>query len=620
MQGWRNAGMPLRPSPARSPASPTSAAAAPWHAALWRRLARRPAVSVEVLVLLASAAWALGANLPFLRAALQGRDPGDAAAWGFGAALVVMLLALHTLLLALLCSRWTVKPVLALLTVAAAVALFYMQAFGIYLDPTMLRNLLRTHPAEARELLSPALVLHMAVYAGLPLALLAWVRVSPRRWSRALPLRGALLLGAAAVLLGAGLAVFQPLSSLMRNQRALRYLVTPANLVWSAGAVVAADARGAARPREPIGLDAAPGPSWAARRRPLLLVLVVGETARAANWGLNAGAPGLSPRATTPELARALAQSQGSAGAAGHGRLVNFASVQSCGTNTETSLPCMFAPVGRRDYDEARIRGQQSLLHVLARAGVQVHWRDNQSGCKGVCDGLPADSVQPADAPALCNDGRCLDEALLLDLDRRLENAQGTQLLVLHMIGSHGPSYFRRYPAAFARFQPDCREDDLRRCSVEQVVNAYDNSLLYTDHVLAGAIARLQARAGTVDSALLYVSDHGESLGEHGLFLHGLPFAIAPDVQTRVPMLAWTSPGLERAAGLPEGCLQPAWQRLQAAPLAHDHLFHTVLGLLDVRTALHAPALDLTQGCRMADAALASAAGTTPGATAVAHP
>ncbi len=610
MPGWRNARMPLRRSTALDPASPRFLAAAhapPWHAALRQRLARRPAVPVEVLVLLASAGWAFSANLPFLRAALQGRDAGDAAAWGFGAALVVMLLALHTLLLALLCNRWTVKPVLALLTVAAAAALFYMQAFGIYLDPTMLRNLLRTHPAEARELLSPALALHMAVYAGLPLALLAWVRVAPRRWSRALLLRAALLLGAAAVLLGTGLAVFQPLSSLMRNQRELRYLVTPANLLWSAGAVVAADARGAARPRQPIGQDAAPGPSWAARQRPLLLVLVVGETARAANWGLNAGAPGLSPRATTPELAQRLQQPP----SAGQGALVNFSGVQSCGTNTETSLPCMFAPVGRRDYDETRIRGQESLLHVLARAGVQVHWRDNQSGCKGVCDGLPAETVQPADAPALCADGRCLDEALLHDLDRRLDNAQGTQLLVLHMIGSHGPSYFRRYPAAFARFQPDCREDDLRRCSVEQVANAYDNSLLYTDHVLATAIARLQARAGTVDSALLYVSDHGESLGEHGLFLHGLPYAIAPDVQTRVPMLAWTSPGLEHAAGLPGGCLQPAWQRLKAAPLAHDQLFHTVLGLLDVRTALHDPALDLTQGCRTAVTTVTTAS-TTP--------
>jgi lipid A ethanolaminephosphotransferase len=263
----------------------------------------------------------------------------------------------------------------------------------------------------------------------------------------------------------------------------------------------------------------------------------------------------------------------------------------------------MFAPVGRRHYDEDHIRGQQSVLHVAARAGVGVHWRDNQSGCKGVCEGLPQEALTAQHVPGLCPQGLCLDEALVHDLDRRLAQAQGTQLWVLHMIGSHGPAYHRRYPAAFARFQPECRHDDLRRCSLAEVTNAYDNSLLYTDHVLAAAVAKLQAQAQRVDSALVYVSDHGESLGEHGLFLHGLPYAIAPEVQTRVPMVMWFSPGLERAAGLKPGCLAPALRQQAGRGLAHDHLAHTLLGLLDVRTALHAPGLDLTWTCRGTHAA-----------------
>ena len=195
---------------------------------------------------------------------------------------------------------------------------------------------------------------------------------------------------------------------------------------------MAGDLRGAAQPRQPIGLDAAPGPSWAQQSKPRLMVLVVGETARAANWGLNGYA-----RQTTPELARL--------------PVINFGAVQACGTNTEVSLPCMFAPVGRRDYNEQRIRDSQSLLHVLARAGVDVHWRDNQSGCKGVCDGLSSENVRSSNPPGLCSDGQCLDEALLADLDRRLDRLQaqrsGTQLLVLHMLGNHGPSYFRRLAA-----------------------------------------------------------------------------------------------------------------------------------------------------------------------------
>ena len=166
------------------------------------------------------------------------------------------------------------------------------------------------------------------------------------------------------------------------------------------------------------------------------------------------------------------------------------------------------------------------------------------------------------------------------------------------MLGNHGPSYFRRYPEAFARFQPDCREDDLRRCNVAQIVNAYDNALLYTDHVLASAIAKLKARARKVDAALVYVSDHGESLGERGLFLHGMPYAIAPDVQTRVPMIMWFGDGFERASGLEAGCLLPALAQAARGTVAHDHLFHTVLGLLDVRTGIAEASLDLSRPCR----------------------
>ncbi len=546
----------------------------------------------ETLWLLASLWWVLTANAPFLAAALQGRNLVHGGTWALGLALGAALVALNMLLLGLLSPRWAVKPVLAVLTVATAVSGFYIQRFGTYLDPGMVRNLLRTDLAEARELLTLPLLGHLALFAGLPLLLLWRVRLAPRSWRRALGLRLALLVAASLVLLGAVLAAYQPLSALMRNHKELRYRITPANLLWSGAAVLVADARGAAQPRQPIGLDAVPGPSWAQRRKPLVLLLVVGETTRAANWGL-AGAA----RQTTPELA-ALQQ-------AGE-PIQDYGAVRACGTSTEVSLPCMFAPVGRRDHDEARIRGQESLLHVAARAGVAVHWLDNQSGCKGVCDGLPQASTAGRDSP-LCSEGRCLDAELLADLGARLLQAQGTQLWVLHLLGSHGPSYFRRYPPAFARFQPACTQDDLSRCSAEEVANAYDNSVLYTDHVVASAIRRLQARAGEVDSALLFVSDHGESLGEHGLFLHGVPYAIAPDGQTRVPMLSWTSPGLEAAVGLRPGCLQPTLARRAQAGVAHDHLFHTVLGLLDVQTEVRENDWNLAQGCALA--ALAAPAG-----------
>ena len=537
-------------------------------------------VTSHQLVLAAGLFWALAVNRPFFAAAMRADSGADDWSWSLVAGLALILAALHVLLLGLVCSRRTVKPVLVALAIAAALGVHFIQAYGVVLDPPMLRNALHSEFAETRELLNWGLALDLLLYAVLPISLLAFANVEPQSWRRALVSRMTLLGMALAVLVGALLWQFQPLSSLMRNHKELRYLITPANGLWSVGSVLAADARGAAQPRQPIGMDAAPGPTWAASRKPRVMVIVVGETVRAANWGLNGYA-----RQTTPRLAQL--------------PVFNFPDVTACGTSTEVSLPCMFAPVGRRDYDEAKIRGSESLLHVLARAGAAVQWRDNQSGCKGVCDGLPADVLNAANAPGLCQGDRCWDEGLLRGLDDRLQRAQGVQVVVLHMLGNHGPSYFRRYPKAFERFAPTCQDDNLGNCSTEQIVNAYDNAVVYTDHVLATLISTLEANAAKVDSAVLYVSDHGESLGEKGLFLHGMPNAIAPREQTQVPMFLWWTKGFGQAAEINGPCMQ----RRTAAPAQHDHLFHTVLGMLDVKTSLYEPQWDLTAGCRGAAAA-----------------
>ncbi len=538
-------------------------------------------VSVELVIVALCLFWLLSANGAFLSGALKTRAWNEPGTWAMLAAMVGLVVALHAAILGVLLNRWTLKPLSAVLLVGTALATFYMQRYSVVLDPSMLRNVLRTDFHEARELLSWPMLLHVLLYAGLPMLLLLRVQVIHKPLPRAVLRRVVFLIGAVVLGVACVLAAFQPLASLMRNQKELRYQLTPANYLYSVGSVVAGDLRGAARPREPIGLDAKPGPGWAQAERPRLIVLVVGETARAANWGLSGYA-----RQTTPELAKL--------------PVINFAQVTSCGTNTEVSVPCMFAPVGRRDYDESRIKGQESLLHVLARAGVQVRWVDNQSGCKGVCDGLPTDFVTSLNPPGLCADGRCLDEGLLPSVDSALQRAAaaqkpGVEVLVLHQLGNHGPAYFRRYPPAFARFTPACRDDDLQRCSLEEIRNAYDNALLYTDHLLGSIVARLQAAGPQIETALYYVSDHGESLGENRIFLHGLPYAIAPDVQKRVPMVMWFSDTFSKRSGLNEACVR---QRAQAEPFSHDHLFHTLLGMADVQTALYEREFDALAPCR----------------------
>jgi lipid A ethanolaminephosphotransferase len=221
-------------------------------------------------------------------------------------------------------------------------------------------------------------------------------------------------------------------------------------------------------------------------------------------------------------------------------------------------------------------------------------WNDNQSGCKGVCTGVETMQPDPATLSDLCADGRCLDEALVESSRPLLRDSSGNLVLVLHQLGNHGPAYYRRYPQAFRRFVPTCDDEDLSHCSREQVTNSYDNALLYTDHVLGRTIDLLKEFEHDYDTAMLYVSDHGESLGENGLYLHGVPYAIAPQEQTQVPMVMWFSAGFAARNRLDLGCLRER----AAQSASHDNLFHTVLGLLDVRTSVREDAMDLGTACR----------------------
>jgi lipid A ethanolaminephosphotransferase len=535
------------------------------------------ALSTEALALWVSVYFVAVCNRSFWASALTDRSLSDPGTWRFGLGVFVLLVMVHFLLLCLVVTRRTAKPVLILLLVCTAFATYFMGKYSVFLDPTMLRNLVHTDVGEARDLLAWDMLTHLAWQAGLPAALVWVTLVRDRPWRAAIPWRLGAFIAAVLVGIGAFMSVSQDLSSLMRSNKSMRYLITPANYVYSLARVATADAVEATKPLVPVGTDAVAGPAWAGRSKPLLFVLVVGETARAMNWGLNGYA-----RQTTPELAAL--------------NVVNFSDVGSCGTNTEVSVPCMFSRIGRRDYDEDRIRGEESLLHVVHRAGFDVLWRDNQSGCKGVCDGLPNQKMAETADPTLCSGRECMDEILLKGMDAQLADDKGTgnHLIVLHQMGSHGPAYHRRAPEKFKRYTPTCDTAELRKCSTEAVVNSYDNSIAYTDHVLADAIRFLQSQSARYDTALLYVSDHGESLGENNLFLHGLPYAIAPIQQTQVPMVMWLSPSFADSRQIDLACLRTrATQRA-----THDNLFHTMLGLLDVQTSVYEPALDLIKGCR----------------------
>jgi lipid A ethanolaminephosphotransferase len=448
-----------------------------------------PALHTETLVVLCAVFLLLAGNGPFWRAALAGRSWAEAGTWVFAGAMFVGFSAFYIAFIAIFSTRHTVRPLLSVLLVVTAAASYYMDRYAVYLDRDMLRNIFATNYKEARELIGPGLVLHVLLFGVAPSALLWWPRLKTRPLGRAALVRLGWVLGGLVMSVAALLLVFAEFASLMRNHREMRHLITPGNIVAS----IIGNAWGGVNrtngPRIVVGADAKMAPSSAAKR-PKLFVLVVGETARAQNFALNGYA-----RPTNPQLAKR--------------DVINFPNATACGTSTEVSLPCMFSPFGRAHYDEDKILTHESVLQVLARAGVGVLWRDNQSGCKGVCDGIPNESLDRAGVEALCAEGQCLDEILLRGMDQVLRDRSGNLLVVMHQLGSHGPAYFKRYPALFKQFKPACESEDLRLCSAEEIVNAYDNSLLYTDFFVGKVIDFLDHAQATHDTAMLYVSDHG---------------------------------------------------------------------------------------------------------------
>ena len=499
---------------------------------------------------------------------------------GFG----LLVFGVTAALLSLLCLPRLYRPLVALLALVTACNSYFMWQYGVVIDTTMLLNVSHTDLGEVRDLLSWTLLLAVLVVAG-PAWWWLWRHpgvIAP--WPRQIVrnLLGAVLgLGLA---LGVALAAYPELASLMRSHKDLRYMVNPLNTVYASGWLAIQQVTHRGRPLQPVGEDVALGATYSQQTRPPLLVLVVGETARAHNWGLSG-----YERPTTPRLARWQAQ----------GDLVNFTQVTSCGTNTQVSVPCMFSPLDR-DQGGNKTARHENLLDVLQRAGLAVLWVDNQSGCKGVCERVPNLNLHDDPSRHGCHGAGCFDEVLLQGLDARIaaldpqRRARGV-VVVLHQMGSHGPAYFKRSPADRKPFLPECLSVTLSDCPPEQLRNAYDNSIAYTDVFLDMALKWLQGLEAQrkFDTGLVYVSDHGESLGENGLYLHGLPYALAPRQQTHVPMVTWMSAGLRQRSGVRTDCLR---QRAHE-PLSHDHVFHSVLGLLDLSTQVKRDALDLFAPC-----------------------
>ncbi len=531
-----------------------------------------PVTSHAQSVFAAALFWTIFLDVPFWRALIgtAGSDPELIAQTLFLSvvlALSFFFVALSVIELLAISPKRVFQLFMLILSISGVTALISALLYGTTMTPDMVRNFLQTDTKEASMYLSVSSVLLFA-FLFIPAILILKNSKSTTvtledRFKR---------LGLSALFLLIGilllLSQLQPFSAIMRMDKSMRYMIAPFNVVYSTASTLLRDKNtDAERVRHIVD----PNPYATEKpQRATVFVLMIGETARSANWQL-AG----YGRETTPRLAAM--------------DIINIPKVQACGTSTDVSLPCMLSRIGRRDYDRDRILSEEALPSLLQRSGFNVTWIDNQSGSKGTSDGVK--TVKLSDDKTLCNGSDCMDMAFVLDLKKRLQTVKPgeRQVLILHMMGSHGPAYDLRSEDQDKVFGKVCNDPSFRRCSPEEIVNAYDASIRYTDRVLAEVLRTLQSKKD-IDTAFIYLSDHGESLGEGGLFLHGAPYKMAPDEQKIIPMVMWLSDGFKADYAVSQSAIEKAIQK----PVTHDHLYHTVLGLLNIHSMTYESRWDLS--------------------------
>lgn len=450
-----------------------------------------------------------------------------------------------------------------------------MLKYQVLFDHDMIQNIFETNRSEAHSYLSLSMVTWVFFTGILPAVLLFFINIEyASSWYKGL--FGRALSTAISLVVVAGVAglYYQDYASVGRNNKNLNREIIPANFVYSTAKYVNKRYLATPLPFTALGKDATRSVKT---DKPTLMFLVIGETARSKNFSMNGYEK--DTNAFTNQV----------------GGVISFQNVRSCGTATAVSVPCMFSNMGRAEFDGNKARNSEGLLDVLQRSGVSVFWKENDGGCKWVCDRVPNIEIKPKDHPELCDKNTCYDEVMLRGLDEEVASMSGDKLVAFHLIGSHGPTYYKRYPDHHRTFLPDCPRSDIENCTNEELVNTYDNTIRYTDHVIAQMITKLKAHETQYNTALIYVSDHGESLGALGLYLHGTPYKFAPEDQTRVPLQVWMSPGFSEDKGMDMGCLQ---EKAMGDRFSHDNLFSSVLGIWDVATSVYNPQLDIFSPCR----------------------
>ncbi|WP_254843454.1 phosphoethanolamine transferase [Shewanella sp. UCD-KL21] len=534
-------------------------------------------LSKETMIVLMALYFTLVINFPLIQRIFQLSTDSH---FVFSITPALVLFSIFIIVFCLFSSRFIFKPLLTILLLTSAAAMYGTMKYQVYFDYAMIENIFETNTGEALSYISTTSILYILVFGLIPSIWLWRVRLTPSQ-----SLVKSLMRRSTLVIVGLGLigvvllGFYKDYVSMGRNNVYLKKMVIPAH-AFNTVKYIYKNNFVTPLPYTVRGQDARlidTNPT-----KPTLFVLVVGETARAQNMAYYGYSRNTNPYTENLDFI-----------------VVN--NVSSCGTATAHSLPCMFSDLTHDNYNREKALATDNLLDIIHQAGVEVVWLDNDGGDKHLADHVIEFNIPTDSSDDLCDGNSCYDQVLVREfashIEQRLETKQQTltnQLLILHTIGSHGPTYFKRYPKDKQHFSPACERSDLENCSDEEIINVYDNTLVYTDYILSEIVKLLEQYASDYEVAMMYISDHGESLGESGMYLHGTPYAFAPAEQTLVPWYLWLPESYAQSKQLDRQCIIT---QVSQGTHSHDNLFNTLIGLYGVDTHLLDTSLDLSHSC-----------------------
>ncbi|WP_226962152.1 phosphoethanolamine transferase [Sulfurimonas marina] len=491
---------------------------------------------------------------------------------GFLISLAVVLFAVTSLLLTLVSSKYTLKPIIILILIVSSMTNYFMNSYKVVIDDTMIRNMMQTDMAETLDLISIKQVLYFIFLGLLPAFLVYKSKIEYGSFKKEMFAKIVTVFGALALVLLSVFIFSKHYTSFFREHKPLRYSTNPPYWIYSTGKYINKTFNSGPIIVKPLGEDAKI--EGDANETKKLVIFVVGEAARADHFSLNG-----YERETNPRLSKE--------------DIINFSNVFSCGTSTAESVPCMFSPFERDEYSYKKGITHENILDVLAHTDdIAVLWRDNNSDSKGMALRVPYENYKSNKLNTICTeDGECRDIGMLIGLDDFIEkNKDKNMFIVLHQMGNHGPAYYKRYPKEFEKYTPVCETNQLEECTQEEIKNAYDNALLYTDFFLSKTISFLKQYDKDYKTAMFYMSDHGESLGEGGVYLHGLPYFMAPDAQTHIGAFMWFGEQMKQDVNMEK------IEAVKEQKFTQDNLFHSMLGIFKVKTEAYDKDLDVFNG------------------------